>query len=42
MTEERRAEEEERGIKEMKHAFAYFSRPSASHPLVILSSWVVK
>jgi hypothetical protein len=26
----------------MKHTFASFSRPSASHPFVILSSWVVK
>jgi hypothetical protein len=26
----------------MKHNFASFSRPSASHPLVILSSWIVK
>jgi hypothetical protein len=26
----------------MKHTFASSSRPSASHPLVILSSWVVK
>jgi hypothetical protein len=30
------------GIKGMKHTFASFSRPSAFHPLVILSSWVVK
>jgi hypothetical protein len=40
--EEGRAEEEKRGIKGMKHTFASFSRPSASHPLVILGSWVVK
>jgi hypothetical protein len=33
---------EERGIKEMKHTFASSSRPSASHPLVILGSWVAK
>jgi hypothetical protein len=26
----------------MKHTFASSSRPSASHPLVILSSWIVK
>jgi hypothetical protein len=26
----------------MKHTFASSSRPSASHPFVILSSWVVK
>jgi hypothetical protein len=26
----------------MKHTFASSSRPSASHPLVILSSWVIK
>jgi hypothetical protein len=26
----------------MKHTFASFSRPSASHPLVILGSWVAK
>jgi hypothetical protein len=26
----------------MKHSFASFSWPSASHPLVILRSWVVK
>jgi hypothetical protein len=24
----------------MKHTFASFSRPSASHPLVILGGWV--
>jgi hypothetical protein len=30
------------GIKSMKHTLASFSRPSASHPLVILCSWVVK
>jgi hypothetical protein len=36
------AEEEKQGIKGMKHTFASFSRPSAFHPLVILSSWVVK
>jgi hypothetical protein len=40
--EEGRAEEEERGIKKMKHTFASFSRPSASHPLVTLDSWVAK
>jgi hypothetical protein len=26
----------------MKRTFASFSRPSASHPLVIWGSWVVK
>jgi hypothetical protein len=35
-------EEEKQGIKGMKHTFASSSRPSTSHPLVILSSWVVK
>jgi hypothetical protein len=29
-TEERRTEEEKRGVKEMKHTFASSSRPSAS------------
>jgi hypothetical protein len=32
-TEEGRAEEEKRGIKEMKHTFTSSSRPSASHRL---------
>jgi hypothetical protein len=40
--EEGGAEGEKQGIKGMKHTFASFSRPSASHPLVILSSWVGK
>jgi hypothetical protein len=31
-------EEEKQGIKGMKHTFASSSRPSASHPFVILSS----
>jgi hypothetical protein len=26
----------------MKYTFASFSRPSASHPLLILGSWIVK
>jgi hypothetical protein len=26
----------------MNHTFASFSRPSTSHPLVIIGSWVVK
>jgi hypothetical protein len=34
--------EEEKGIKGMNHTFASSSRPSASHPFVILRSWVVK
>jgi hypothetical protein len=34
--------EEEKGIRGMNHTFASSSRPSASHPFVILSSWVVK
>jgi hypothetical protein len=42
IVEEGRAEEEKHGIKRMKHTFASSSRPLASHPLVILSSWVVK
>jgi hypothetical protein len=29
-------------IKGMKHTFTSSSRPSASHPLVTLGSWVVK
>jgi hypothetical protein len=40
--EEGGAEEEKQGIRGMKHTFASFSRPSASHPSVILRSWVVK
>jgi hypothetical protein len=40
--EEGGAEEEKQGIRGMKHTFASFSRPSASHPFVILSSWVIK
>jgi hypothetical protein len=28
--------------KGLKHTFASYSRPSASHPFVILSNWVVK
>jgi hypothetical protein len=42
IVEEGRAEEEKLGIKGMKHTFASSSRPSASHTLVILGSWVVK
>jgi hypothetical protein len=42
IVEEGRDEEEKQRIREMKHTFASFSRPSASHPLVILGSWVVK
>jgi hypothetical protein len=34
--------EEAKQEKQMKHTFASFARPSASHPLVILSSWIVK
>jgi hypothetical protein len=26
----------------LKQTFAYYASPSASHPLVILSNWVVK
>jgi hypothetical protein len=40
--EEGRAKEGKQGIKGMKHTFAFSSRPSTSHPLVILGSWVVK
>jgi hypothetical protein len=40
--EEGRTEEEKRGIKGMKHTFTSSSRPSVSHPLVILGSWVIK
>jgi hypothetical protein len=28
--------------KGLKHTFASYARPSASHPLVILSSWIVE
>jgi hypothetical protein len=28
--------------KGLKHTFASYARPSASHPLVIPSDWVVK
>jgi hypothetical protein len=33
---------EEAKKKGLKHTFASYARPSASHPLVILSNWVVK
>jgi hypothetical protein len=26
----------------LKHTFASYARPSASHPFVILSNWVVR
>jgi hypothetical protein len=32
-------EEEKQGTKGMMYTFTCFSRPSASHPLVILGSW---
>jgi hypothetical protein len=33
---------EEAKKKELKHTFASYTRPSASHSLVILSNWAVK
>jgi hypothetical protein len=33
---------EEAKKKGLKHTFASYARPSASHPFVVLSNWVVR